>query len=164
MEIATFWNKQHSLAEKAQTLYDQLVPGQGNCTTLQGEMIRASSKIGYDWYNNGWGCNNWSGAVCFIKENYHLFPNPPEKCFIDQLMKELDYVSEFSHGEPCDMNYGGRNCLAVTKIHEIIVNTILANPEPIANTDDMLKYTEADYQECCDEDEDEEEYDEDGGW
>lgn len=142
MSVITFWGEDHPLSAKANELFEALVPDQGHCATLQGEMLRASTKISYDWFNNGWGCNNWSGAVVFIQKNYRLFPNQPDKEFVDELMKCLDWVHSYSHGETCRLKYDAKACKTVTKIHEIIVNTILANPEPIANPGDMYDHTE----------------------
>jgi hypothetical protein len=160
MTIATFWNEQHPLSKKAQALYDKLVPDHGSCDTLQGELIRSSNKITYDWFNNGWGCNNWSGAVRFIQANFTKLPNLPDAMFVEQLMKELEYVSQYSHGEPCSMKYDGKVCMTVTKIHEIVVNALLANPTPIENKDDWLKYQEDRYEAPYEEEEeyDDEEY------
>jgi hypothetical protein len=50
-------------------LYDQLVPNEGRADTLEGELLRAISRIHYDYLNNGFG-NNWSGAWRFI-DRYH---------------------------------------------------------------------------------------------
>jgi hypothetical protein len=144
-EIATFWNQEHPLSEQAQELFEKLVPMSGSCTTLQGELLRASTRIGYDWYNNGWGCNNWSGAVVFLREHLSDLPNKPEPKVIFEFLKRLDYVHDYSHGEPCHFVYDGPNCEAVTKIHEIVVNAILANPDPIPTTLDMFDFQEGDY-------------------
>jgi hypothetical protein len=40
-------------------LYDQLVPNDGPAEYLEGELLRAISRIHYDYLNNGFG-NNWS--------------------------------------------------------------------------------------------------------
>ncbi len=152
--MITFWNDEHPLSAKANELFTALVPDEGHCETLQGEMLRASTKISYDWFNNGWGCNNWSGAVVFISKYYHLFQNPLDKFFIDELMLTacLNYVHGYSHGEPCTQDYDGKVCETVTKIHEIIINTIIANPEPIANPCDMYDLQESQYNDYSEDD------------
>lgn len=156
MSIITFWNEEHPLSEKSQVLANKLVPMVGRCESLQGELLRASSRISYDWFNNGWGCNNWSGAVKFIEANFTKLPNLPDSMFVEQLMQELSFVNNYSHGEPCQMKYNGRICMTVTKIHEIVVNAILANPELIENKEDMFEYGEEDYQHSWDNEEEEE--------
>jgi hypothetical protein len=156
-EIANFWNDKHPLAAIATAKYDELVPGQGNCETFQGEMIRASGRISYDWYNNGWGCNNWSGAVQFIAQNFAKFPVQPAPEVVKDLIDSLKVVAEFSHGEPMYMA-DSRATALVTRIHEIVVQALIDNPEPIANTEDMFEYQEDDYvPEPEDEEEEEEE-------
>ena len=39
--------------ERYEALFDKLVPSSGKCETLGGEILRAVSRIGYRWYNDG---------------------------------------------------------------------------------------------------------------
>ena len=55
------------------------------------------------------------------------------------------------------LHYDSRACQSVTKIHELIVNGILANPKLIPNTEDMFNYQEDSYQEIYEEEETENE-------
>ena len=50
-----------------QVFWDQLVPASGKAETVEGEMLRAVSKIQHDFYNNGFG-NNWSGALAYLQQ------------------------------------------------------------------------------------------------
>lgn len=45
--------------------YAALVPDSGKAETLEGELLRAASRIAHDYTNNGFG-NNWSGALKFL--------------------------------------------------------------------------------------------------
>lgn len=143
-EIPNFWDKTHPLSEKAEELFEQLVPASGNCETLQGELLRASSKIGYDWYNNGWGCNNWSGAVIFLREHIADLPAMAADANSDAFHNALREVYQFSHGEPVEIS-DHRADVLVTTIHEYVVKKILANPEPIPTTLDMWDFGEPAY-------------------
>jgi hypothetical protein len=49
-------------------LYSKLVPKSGKCETLEGELLRAASKIGHDYYNNGFA-NDWTGPLIFLQNN-----------------------------------------------------------------------------------------------
>lgn len=62
---SSFWNNSSVLSEDYNRLQEKLVPTSGKCDTLEGELLRASSRIYYDYYNNGFG-NNWSGAYNFL--------------------------------------------------------------------------------------------------
>jgi hypothetical protein len=159
-DIPNFWDKTHPLSEQAEALFEQLVPGSGNCDTLQGELLRASSKIGYDWYNNGWGCNNWSGAVVFLREHIADLPAMHADAKSDEFHNALREVHQFSHGEPANIS-DHRADVLVTAIHEYVVSKVLANPVPIPNTLDMWEFGEPDapYEE---EDDDSEWNDGDG--
>lgn len=149
--IKNFWDKSHDLSAIADEKFKALVPGVGQCETLQGELLRASSKIGYDWYNNGWGCNNWSGAVVFIQKKFRELPVQPSDDRVKELAKQLRFVSNFSHGEPFYATDADAD-KAVTAIHEIIVQALIDNPEPVANTIDMHEFREPDYINRGDED------------
>jgi len=154
-EYPDFWNGKHPLAEKAEELYNKLVPAVGKADSVVGELLRASSRIGYDWYNNGWGCNNWSGAVSFISKNVRDHLELTNDEFL-KLEHELNYVYEYSHGEPAPHNEDRAN-VAVTTIHELVVQGIL-NTSPVdwmPNDGDMFDLQEEDYRGSYD-DEDEE--------
>jgi hypothetical protein len=143
MSIPTFWGADHPLSAKANELYDVLVPMDGNCGSLQGELLRASTRISYDWFNNGWGCNNWSGAVIFIRKFFSELPVQPSEEILAKLKHELSYVIEYSHGERAPRNEE-RAEEAVTIIHEIIVQGLIDNPDLILNTRDMFDFQERD--------------------
>jgi hypothetical protein len=46
-------------------LCDKLVPDAGKCETMEGEVLRAASRIAHDYSNNGFG-NNWFGALAYL--------------------------------------------------------------------------------------------------
>ena len=142
--IQNFWDQTHPLSAKAEELYQELVPTMGNCETLQGELLRASSKISYDWYNNGWGCNNWSGAVIFLRDHIADLPiTLGEEKPAQDFHAALREVHGYSHGEPADISNTRADRL-VTDIHNYVVRKILANPDPIPNTLDMWNFGEPD--------------------
>jgi hypothetical protein len=68
---ASFSAGKSPLSADYDRLYALLVPGEGKCATLEGELLRASSKIYHDYYCNGFG-NNWSGAYKFLNINLGL--------------------------------------------------------------------------------------------
>lgn len=152
-ELQTFWNNKHPLSAKAEELFKALVPREGHCTTLQGELLRASTKIGYDWFNNGWGWNNWSGAVVFLAQNFSKLPNQPSEESLKVFNDNLHKAHYQSHGEPCDSEYDE----VVTLIHGIVVQALIDNPEPIENVVDMYSLQEPDdVREYYEDDEEEE--------
>lgn len=155
MSILTFWAGDHPLTEAGNALSDKLVPEDGHCDTLQGELLRAATKIHWDWFNNGWGCNNWSGAVVFLEEHFRGLPVRPDAESLAKLRSQLSYVREYSHGEPSPRS-DTRATQAVTAILEVVVQSVLDNPEPIPNAVDMHSLVEHDYRY---EHDNEEEYD-----
>ena len=142
--LPNFWAQTHPLSEKSQELSDALMPVMGMADTLQGELIRASSKIAYDWYNNGWGCNNWSGAVVFLRANLIKLSIPPSDAEMHAFTKALDVAYCYSPGEPCSIDGESAN-IVCTKIHETVIKAVLNNPIPIKNRVDMLSLSESDH-------------------
>jgi hypothetical protein len=49
----TYWSGTGALQKEYDALYDALVPSQGKADTIEGEVLRASSKIVYRHYNDG---------------------------------------------------------------------------------------------------------------
>lgn len=62
-----YWNQKGKNYKKYVKLWNELVPVEGTCKTVEGELLRAMTKIYWDYYNNGFG-NNWSGAFNFLKK------------------------------------------------------------------------------------------------
>jgi hypothetical protein len=111
-------------------LYELLVPGMGNTSTTQGEMLRAYNRIAYRWYNDGdmihtgYGIETAAPAWCYLKD---VITSPKIKSIlmslssatsdsnydklIDDLGEELipyiynslkERISKFSDGEDYD--------------------------------------------------------------
>lgn len=158
---SNFWDGTHPLAADNDRLYDALVPDMGKADTLQGELLRASNKIGYDWYNNGWGCNNWSGAVIFLERNIASVATKRSSKESAEFFNALQFVHNYSHGEPARYLDDDTVDAVVTTIAEFVTQCVLDNPEPVANEVDMWELNERDY---CDRrnyfDEDDEDWDE----
>lgn len=58
----SYWNSNGNYQEDYDRLYDDLVPDVGDCDVIAGELIRAASKLGHDFYNNRM-CNNTTGSI-----------------------------------------------------------------------------------------------------
>lgn len=64
-----------NIKDKLDYLFKQLVPLEGNCNTIEGEVVRAINKIGYRWYNDGdyyfqgYGCETAGPAHAFLVSN-----------------------------------------------------------------------------------------------
>ena len=48
-----YWNKQGKYSKEYEKLHDKLVPGMGKADTIEGEVLRAASKIYYRHFNDG---------------------------------------------------------------------------------------------------------------
>lgn len=53
MSKNNYWNENGKYQKEYNKLYNSLVPDTGNCNTLEGEMLRATSRIYYRYFNDG---------------------------------------------------------------------------------------------------------------
>ena len=143
----TYWNNQG----KHQSTYDRLLeqmPAQGASSTVAGEMIRAVSRLGYDFYNNGMG-NNTSGAVNYL-DKMGVFDYDRTNIF--------GKIYDHSRGRIYTGSYDGDDLhLAIESAIDLTMQMIEEHPEleTTTNRDDMLDYGDPD-EVFYDEDEDEE--------
>lgn len=144
----TYWNGNG----KFQAEYDELVnlmPASGKSDTVAGELIRATSRIGYQFYNNGFG-NNVSGALNFLREKGAIDPDT------------YDTIYEYSRGRVYNGPYNGDALqVAVERATDMTVEMITRNPVLItmANEQDIFDFEEEDiYYDEDDYYEEEDEY------
>jgi hypothetical protein len=72
MARGRYWDNVGPRQADYDRLYKELVPGSGDAETVEGQLLRAASKLAWDFYNNGGG-NNVSGALVYLKENFPGF-------------------------------------------------------------------------------------------
>ena len=134
-------------------LWNELVPDSGAAQTLEGELLRAASRLYYDYYNNGMG-NNTSGAENFLRN------------FGDgsmRMQKALAAVHPFTRGITPDRSEEPAVAAALEVIVDSTVKQILAaggNYHP--NPGNLFDYSERDDpypEEDDDYYDDEDEYD-----
>ena len=73
--MSTLENRYWNSTGKHQAAYEELcklVPSSGPAGTIEGEMLRAATRLYYDFYNNGM-MNNTSGAVNYLMRCDELF-------------------------------------------------------------------------------------------
>ena len=68
----SYWHGNAQFQNEYDTLFNDLVPVSGSCEVLEGEFIRAISKLTYDHFNNG-NLNNTSGPAKFLIANHSVF-------------------------------------------------------------------------------------------
>lgn len=138
--MKTYYNEQG----KYQSDYDRLwkfVPISGKSEVLAGELIRAVSRLAYDFYNNGMG-NNTSGAVNFLKE-YNVFENALDK---------FNIIYEHSRGRTYKGNYSEDSELLIAIEYAIdsTIELILKNPkfESQPNDVDLFEFSDEEQSFC----------------
>lgn len=128
---SAYWDQVGKYQDLYNELFAQLVPSAGKCATVEGELIRAASKIYYDYYNNGFG-NNWSGPWKFLEQFSGRIP----------LADELEKLKPYSHGRMADSrSVDSALDSMVDKVMEYVQSK---NGEFTPNTSDMWDLQEPD--------------------
>jgi hypothetical protein len=86
----TYWNNKGKYEAEA-SLLQKLVPSTGHCITFKGEVWRATTKIYYDYYNNGWG-NTWKAPAAFLITHVDL-PESVRTALYDHANGNMHYDS-----------------------------------------------------------------------
>ena len=136
--------------DKISALFEELVPASGKAESKAGEIIRAYSRIGYRFYNDGdmigkgYGKHTCNAAARFLIEQGL---DPMEKLVLKMWEtydedKYEDYLNELA---------------------EVVLDYIIVHPELRTQpTEDMFDHSEAEDEDDYDDEwEEEEEYDED---
>ena len=135
----TYWNHQGKFQAQYEELFN-LVPAMGKSDTVAGEMIRAVSKLGYDFYNNGMG-NNTSGAANYLYE----------KSAIDR--KTYETIYEYTRGRLYRGNYDGDSLqVAMERAVDQTVEMIMLNPVLMTLANDVDMHDLSDEDEYFDDD------------
>lgn len=127
----TYWNQKGKYQEQYDQWANELMPMSGTCETVAGEMIRAASKLGYDFYNNGMG-NDTTGALNYLRDNKVID--------VDTYKTIVPYTGEYDHYYG---KYDGDSLqVAIESMVDQTIEKILAKPELLTeeNTEDIFDY------------------------
>lgn len=132
MSNNTYWNS----TGKHQAAYQELcklVPSSGPAGTIEGEMLRAATRLYHDYYNNGM-INNTSGAVNYLIRCDELFDL--------ELCEELEIVaSECNTGHYTDKSLA----YSLEVITDAVIEYLISkNGLYTESGDNMLDYDEPD--------------------
>ena len=83
----SYWNNNGAYSKELYELYIKLVPDSGNAQTVHGELVRAVSRLGYEYYNNG-NCN--ACDPYYADPEHDVDDNGEEYCINDGEIKRID--------------------------------------------------------------------------
>lgn len=133
--------------ERLCALFEVLVPDMGKADTVAGEIIRAISRIGYRFYNDGdhIGCG-YGNETC----------NAPARFLMALDDERINKILCDMWGMFNEHIYGG----LLAQLEDAVLSYLDARPELSAteNTVDMWSFYRKDEDEDYDRDEDEEDY------
>lgn len=130
---SSYWNNNGKFQNEYDTLFSTLVPSQGKCETVEGELLRAVGRIYYDYYNNG-NLNNTSGANIFLQK---FLPNKSE-----QIISDLKaHYSESNQGCYTTANLEAQ----LERITDAVIEHVLSVKDYTPNNHDMFDFQEDDF-------------------
>lgn len=142
-----YWNNEGTYQAEYQSLYDELVPSEGKCDSVAGELIRAASRLYYDAYNNGF-LNNTSGAYNYLVK--YLLPLSLNQ---EELSNALDIIKY-----KCNTGSYSFICEDTNKALDLIVDEVVLSINRIQslkttpNREDLFDLQDDDVYELEDED------------
>ncbi|MCM1166668.1 MAG: hypothetical protein NC401_11745, partial [Ruminococcus sp.] len=111
---ATDWRDQHA------ELWEMLVPGQGKCKTVQGEVVRIGGRINDEIFNSGG--SHWDKdfrAMLNALKGYYEMGTIPDEAEHEEALALIKSIGKNSDGSD------------VLRLCEINIHWVLANPDPI---------------------------------
>ena len=143
--------------ERLNTLFEELVPGSGKADSLAGELVRAASRIGYRFFNDGDQL-----GIGYGKETC----NPAGRFLMKKTPKEIGDLVAGLWGMYSEAGYEAVLDIMIGKLVDYIEGHPELRSQP---TEDMFSYTDKDedVDDSWEEDEDdwyEEEDCEDEDW
>jgi hypothetical protein len=116
------------LTARYDALYEKLVPISGKCATVEGEVLRAASRLGYRWYNDGdkffedYGCETAGAAATYLRNSQV----PELKKLIDSISKK--FIPRNKEG---DKKYGA----FIDKVMAAVVEWVESKDGKYSNND-----------------------------
>jgi|694.fasta_scaffold59626_5 hypothetical protein len=128
--LKLYWFGNGKYQQESIELADKLISNDGQCLTLEGELLRAAGVIYYSFHQHR-NLNNTSGANLFIQK---FLPNQSEQTKQD-LAK---HYAECNLGKQTTVNLVG----SVERISDVVIEHILQAELYTPNLDDFINYQE----------------------
>jgi hypothetical protein len=133
----SYWHNNATHSKWMEENYPLLVKDSGPSDTIEGEMIRAVSRLNYDWGNNGM-CNNTSGACNYLRE-------------IMDFTDEEDESWDIVYAESNTGGYTSHPNLIehITKVSDAVIEYVISkngNYETLTENCDMFNFQDPDYE------------------
>ena len=82
----TYWNNNGAYSKELLELYTKLVPDIGDAQTVHGELVRAVSRLGYEYYSG----NRNACVPYYADPEYDVDDNGEEYCINDDEIEHID--------------------------------------------------------------------------
>lgn len=151
----SYWNDNGAYQEEYDVFYKELVPSRGEADTIHGEMIRATSRLLYDFCNNGncnvrdfeqESCDNCGGCGYEEEDCSHCNGTGEVESFDDEEETETCYECDGSGEYTYDCGYCDGNCtvdgdVVITPYYQSMIDFLhenLVNKTVVDNLEEFL--------------------------
>lgn len=132
-----YWNNTGKYQAEYDKAWSELVPSSGSSEYVEGENLRAATRIYYDYFNNGFG-NNLTGAYNWLKN--HEFINQSMAYVLGEYANcqvAPRYDNQFTDKDPI--------VIALELVIDSVIEDIISkNGNFTKHDDDMFNYSEKD--------------------
>ena len=97
-KTGTYWDKEGKYQEQYDAAWKQLIPTSGEADDGLPEALRAISRIGYDYYNNGF-CNLWRAEEVYESDESYYDEYKMDSHYEDMVDYLRDHTPHNLHKE-----------------------------------------------------------------
>lgn len=115
--MSSYWDHKGEEQKEHERLWDKYIPAKGASEYLETELFRASNRLQYDYYNNGWGCNNKTPELHFL-QTFGFYEDVKD----DDLIAGMDCVK---HSKLLEKYMADEHTLVIRKVVEHEKNNTL---------------------------------------
>lgn len=126
--IISYWNQNAKYSAELAELFEKLVPSEGEADTLEGNLIRAVTRLGYEYSNNG-NCN----ARSYRQIEYEVYDEEAEEYYTEYDIEYIDVVDGVEDFYMDFIQLIGDNVPTVTQVELDAICEVIMNEYPQFN-------------------------------
>lgn len=130
--IISYWNQNATYSTELDMLFEKLVPSEGEADTLEGNLIRAVTRLGYEYSNNG-NCNARSYRQEEERVEYEVYDEEAEEYYTEYDVEYIEVVDGVSDFYMDFIQLIGDNVPTVTEAELNAICEVIMNEHPQFN-------------------------------
>ena len=144
----SYWNNNGAYSKELLELYNKLVPDTGDAQTVHGELVRAVSRLGYEYYNNG---NRNACGPYYADPEYDVDDNGEEYCINDDEIEHIDIDKYYDNMLNFIYTYSDVEGLTTTQQVEEAIEGVRYVIKQAVNYKNCGSYFQESFEKCYNE-------------